>query len=225
MRRRGVCAASDGRVADPRRRRRGAARRSSSRSVDLRGSTADRGRRGAALRTLAGVFGLTPSAERRAARRRTATTTTACGLTSAYFAYWIDAGQRTRVIEPVVAWRREHLPAERSVFKRIARANVSGEMARCALHRPRPPPSSSLWMNTPPSATKACRWAVRVEASLVLCLRSVTPNFRMSRRPRSESNSERARARVEQREWPHLAGSVRAAGEHHNDEQMAMYER
>ena len=34
---------------------------------------------------------------------------------SAYFAYWIDAGQRTRLIEPVVAWRREHLPAERSV--------------------------------------------------------------------------------------------------------------
>jgi hypothetical protein len=52
-------------------------------------------------------------------------------LTSAYFAYWIDAGQRTRLIEPVAAWRREHLPAERSVFKRIARANMSGEMARC----------------------------------------------------------------------------------------------
>ena len=32
-------------------------------------------------------------------------------------------------------------------------------------------------MNTPPSATKACRSAVRAEASLVLCLRSETPNF------------------------------------------------
>jgi hypothetical protein len=32
-------------------------------------------------------------------------------------------------------------------------------------------------MNTPPSATKACRSVVRAEASLVLCLRSETPNF------------------------------------------------
>ena len=105
MRRRGVCAASDGRVPDPRRRR-----------------------RGAALRTLAGVFGLTPSAERRDAGRRD---NDSCWIDKRLFAYWIDAGQRTRLNEPVVAWRREHLPAERSVFKRITRASVSGEMARC----------------------------------------------------------------------------------------------
>ena len=48
-------------------------------------------------------------------------------------------------------------------------------------------------MNTPPSATKACRSAVRAEASLVLCLRSETPNFT----PDVEAAAERIKATSE----------------------------